>query len=97
MQSFLLQIWQDLKGPADRLIRGGLRPTAGIAANGVPRLPAPRGAQLQSIMVGVHGQSHLLEMIHALSATSRLTRGLDRWQKEGNEDPDDGDGHQQLD
>ena len=46
------------------------------------------------MIVKCHAQ--LLEVIEALGPPRCLSRGLDRWQQEGNQDSDDRNHHQQF-
>jgi hypothetical protein len=48
-------------------------------------------------LVVVQSQSDLLEVIDALCPASRLSGCLNRRQQQGDEHPDDRDGHKQLD
>jgi hypothetical protein len=44
----------------------------------------------------VHPKTPLLDLIHALRTAARLTRSLHCGQKQGNQNANDGDHHQQF-
>ena len=48
------------------------------------------------IMVVVHRQANLLQIVFALRAPGRFTCLLNGWQQQGNQDRNDGNDHQQL-
>jgi hypothetical protein len=50
-----------------------------------------------SIVVTQQCQRNLLEIVLAFYSPRRLARGLNRWQQQRDEDPDDRDDDQQLD
>ena len=55
------------------------------------------GRSAARLLVVVHRQADLLEVIGALNAAARLARRLHGRQEQGDQDRDDGDDHQQLD
>ena len=59
--------------------------------------PRPReGKILIGVVIVLHGETDLLEIVPALHTTRGFTRGLDGRQKQRYQDADDGDYHQQF-
>ena len=58
--------------------------------------PAGREAA-DGVVVVVHGQADLLQVVDALRPAGGLPRRLDRREQEGDQDRDDGDDDEQLD
>nr|WP_246106169.1 hypothetical protein [Rosistilla ulvae] len=49
-----------------------------------------------SVVIVVHGQSELLQLIAALKPPRRFTRLLHRWQQQPNQYSNNGNDHQQF-
>src|SRR5262249_55085755 len=78
----LLDVRQDEAGPADAVAEDFL---------------AAGRQRLIRVVVVVHGQAELLEVVLALDAGGGLAHLLHRRQQEPDQDGNDGDYHQQLD
>src|SRR5207249_2276497 len=59
--------------------------------------PNPRGEHVVAVVVIVHGQTELLEVVLAAHAVGRLAHALHRRQQQTDEHGNDGDDHQELD
>ncbi len=57
----------------------------------------PRGERAVRIVIVVHRQADLLQVVEARRAAGRLAGLLHGGQKQGNQNADDGNYHQQLD
>src|SRR5439155_19657401 len=81
------------EGQDQRLRAGVIRPDGAADVDGAPR----RRQVAVGALVVVGGQPHLLEVVLALHAGSRLAHLLHGRQQQADQDGDDGDDDQQLD